>query len=398
VCFVSSASCKLATDGDRVPDSYIVQFKANISESTLSAFIDRMTNVHKITPIRNWSIGTTFRAVALENTEEEIQSLLSEDAHIEFIEENKKMSFGEITETQQSCVTQNALSWGLARLTDGEAISPNQEFTYPSSSGVNVHSYIVDTGIRITHREFAGRATWGANFVDTQNTDCNGHGTHVAGTVGGTQYGVAKRTNLVAVKVLNCAGSGTNIGVIDGVDFVASDCATKGRRCNANMSLGGGRSTALNNAVTAVVSTGIPFAVAAGNENRDANLVSPASAPGALCVGATALAGSGGSENQYDQRSSFSNFGPILAIFAPGSAITAAWSTSDTAINTISGTSMASPHVAGVLSLLQGDSPNSSPAQLRSSLISTAVNNVITLSCTSTICNNSPNRMLHVNC
>jgi len=308
------------------------------------------------------------------------------------------MSFGEITETQQSCVTQNALSWGLARLTDGEAISPNQEFTYPSSSGVNVYSYIVDTGIRITHREFAGRATWGANFVDTQNTDCNGHGTHVAGTVGGTQYGVAKRANLVAVKVLNCAGSGTNIGVIDGVDFVASDCATKGRRCNANMSLGGGRSTALNNAVTAVVSTGIPFAVAAGNENRDANLVSPASAPGALCVGATALAGSGGSENQYDQRSSFSNFGPILAIFAPGSAITAAWSTSDTAINTISGTSMASPHVAGVLSLLQGDSPTSTPAQLRATLISTAVNNVITLSCTSTICNNSPNRMLHVDC
>jgi serine protease len=275
-------------------------------------------------------------------------------------------------------------------------------YYHPSHGGDDVYSYIVDTGILLRHVEFEGRATFGANYAGGVNDDCNGHGTHVAGTVGGATYGIARKVNLVSVKVLNCQGSGTNAGVISGVNFVSTNCGN--RKCTANMSLGGGYSAALNNAVGAAVDNGIPFAVAAGNENQNACNVSPASEPKAITVGSTAQQAVGGSESQIDVRSSFSNFGTCVDVFAPGSSIRSAWIDSTGAgrldrVNTISGTSMASPHVCGVASLLLQDNPNASPAQIVKLITDRASAGVITLNCgSSAICNASPNLLLFTDC
>jgi subtilisin family serine protease len=186
-------------------------------------------------------------------------------------------------------------------------------YNYPSSSGSGVDAYIVDTGIYTAHTEFGGRARFGVNYADSQNTDCNGHGTHVAGTVGGRLYGVAKSVSLIAVKVLDCAGSGTNTGVISGIQWVAEQARASRRPSLANMSLGGSKSTALNAAVDqAVGSAGVSFLVAAGNENTDACTKSPASAAEAVSVGATTVADKGTTE--VDTRASFSNYGSCVDV------------------------------------------------------------------------------------
>jgi subtilisin family serine protease len=201
-----------------------------------------------------------------------------------------------------------------------------------------VTAYIIDTGILLSHNEFGGRASWGQTFVGGQDTDCNGHGTHVAGTVGGSTYGVAKGVSLIAVKVLNCAGSGSTTSVVGGVDWVAEH--HKGGDAVANMSLGGGASSAIDGAVTNAISDGVVFVVAAGNSGANACGYSPARVGAAITVGAT---------TSTDARASWSNYGNCLDIFAPGAGITSAWKNSSTATKTISGTSMASPHVAGAV-------------------------------------------------
>lgn len=261
--------------------------------------------------------------------------------------------------------TQTGATWGLDRI-DQRDLPLSGSYTY-TRTGSGVRAYIVDTGIRETHVEFTGRMAAGFTAISDRNgtNDCNGHGTHVAGTVGGTTYGVAKGVTLVPVRVLNCRGSGTNSGVIAGVDWVA---AQSFRPAVANMSLGGGASTALDNAVTSAVNAGITFVVAAGNSNVDACTASPARAPSAITVGAT---------TSTDARASYSNFGTCVDIFAPGSSITSAWYKSNTQTNTISGTSMASPHVAGVAALyLQGG--NASPATVTSALINGATTGKVT--------------------
>ena len=234
----------------------------------------------------------------------------------------------------------------------------SNSYTY-NQTGQGVHAYIIDTGIRATHQEFGGRVTNGADFIGDGNgtNDCNGHGTHVAGTTGGTTYGVAKSVTIHAVRVLGCTGSGSTSGVIAGVDWVTANHASP---AVANMSLGGGASTALDNAVTSSVNSGVSYAVAAGNSNANACNSSPARAAAAITVGAT---------TSSDARSSFSNFGTCLDIFAPGSSITSAWSTSNTATNTISGTSMASPHVAGAIALYLQTNPGASGAAVTSALV-----------------------------
>ena len=223
-------------------------------------------------------------------------------------------------------VSQSPATWGIDRI-DQRDLPLNNTYNY-NQNGQGVHAYIIDTGVRGTHQEFTGRMGNGADFVGDGNgtNDCNGHGTHVAGTTGGTTYGVAKLVMLHAVRVLNCQGSGTTSGVIAGVDWVT---ANHGSPAVANMSLGGGASTSLDNAVSNSIGSGVSYAIAAGNSNANACNSSPARVPAANTVGAT---------TSTDARSSFSNFGTCLDIFAPGSSITSAWNTSNTATNTISGT------------------------------------------------------------
>ncbi len=232
-------------------------------------------------------------------------------------------------------------SWGLDRI-DQRDLPLNGSFTYPNT-GAGVTAYIIDTGIRTSHSDFGGRAIWGTNTTgDGNNTDCNGHGTHVAGTVGGAQYGVAKGVKLIAVKVLNCAGSGSFAGVMAGIDWVTAH-HQPGQPAVANMSLGAsGSDAATENAVRNSIADGVSYAIASGNSNANACNFTPARVAEAITVNAT---------TNTDARASFSNFGTCTDIFAPGQNITSAWNTSDTATNTISGTSMASPHVAGAAAL-----------------------------------------------
>ncbi len=294
------------------------------------------------------------------------------------LQRNPNVAFIEADAVVELTETQSPATWGLDRI-DQRSRPLDNSYTY-TATGAGVRSYIIDTGIRRTHSEFGGRAVHGYTAINDGrgSTDCNGHGTHVAGTVGGSTYGAAKATTLVAVRVLNCQGSGTNSGVIAGVDWVTSNHV---KPAVANMSLGGGASTALDNAVANSVAAGVTYAVAAGNDNRDACNYSPARVGSALTVGAT---------TSSDARSSFSNYGSCLDIFAPGSSITAAWHTSDTATNTISGTSMASPHVAGVAALYLESNATASPAAVGSAITGSATSGVL-----SGVGSGSPNLLLY---
>jgi subtilisin family serine protease len=297
---------------------------------------------------------------------------------LEALQKNPNVDYIEADQIVTIDATQTGATWGLDRI-DQTALPLNGTYIY-NNTGANVRAYIIDTGILTSHNEFGGRAVSGYDFVDNDPNaiDCNGHGTHVAGTVGGTTYGVAKSVSLVAVRVLDCGGSGTTSGVIAGVDWVTTNAQ---KPAVANMSLGGGISSALDTAVTNAINSGVTFAVAAGNSNRDACKFSPARVPAAITVGAT---------TNTDARASYSNYGSCLDLFAPGSSITSAWYTSNTATNTISGTSMATPHVAGVAALyLQGNS-GASTTQVRDALVNGATPNVVI-----NAGRNSPNRLLY---
>ncbi|SDG45999.1 Peptidase inhibitor I9 [Lentzea fradiae] len=260
----------------------------------------------------------------------------------------------------------NPPSWGLDRI-DQRNLPLDQRYTH-NSTGSGVNAYIIDTGVRITHRDFGGRARNGYDFVDNDSVaqDGNGHGTHVAGTVAGTSYGVAKQANIIAVRVLNNSGSGTTAGVVAGINWVASNHV---KPAVANMSLGGSASSSLDSAVRGAITRGVTFAVAAGNSNANAANTSPARVTEALTVGST---------ERTDARSSFSNYGSVVDVFAPGRDITSAWHTSDTATNTISGTSMASPHVAGVVARYLQGGFTVTPAQVATAIVDNATNGKVT--------------------
>jgi subtilisin family serine protease len=274
--------------------------------------------------------------------------------------------------------TQNGATWGLDRI-DQESLPLSSTYEYVAT-GAGVRAFVIDTGIRATHTDFGGRVQPGYTAISDGNgtNDCNGHGTHVAGTIGGLTWGVAKAVQLVPVRVLNCQGSGTTSGVIAGVDWVAAQTE---RPAVANMSLGGGASSSLDAAVAGAVGKGVTMVVAAGNSNANACNYSPAREQSAVTVGAT---------TSSDARASYSNYGSCVDLFAPGSSIRSAWSTSDTATNTLSGTSMASPHVAGVTALILERTPTASPAAVWDFMRSTASVNKL-----SAIGTGSPNLLVY---
>lgn len=268
--------------------------------------------------------------------------------------------------------TQTGATWGIDRI-DQRALPLSTTYSY-TNTGATVNAYIIDTGIRLTHSEFAGRVISGYDAVDGGLADdCNGHGTHVAGTVGGAKYGVAKGVTLVAVRVLDCGGSGSWSGVIAGMDWVTANHLTP---ATANMSLGGGASVSVDDAARRMIASGVATGIAAGNGNiagiaQDACKYSPARVAEAMTIGST---------TKTDAKSSFSNYGTCVDWFAPGSGITSSWYTSDVATNTISGTSMATPHVVGVAALYLQSNPGASPQTVRDALYAATTKGIVTSS------------------
>ncbi|MFC0005082.1 S8 family serine peptidase [Micromonospora siamensis] len=363
-----AGTIRAAGGATAVADSYLVVLRDDTVAPTRVADTARqLTGRHGGTVARTWTAALRgFEA----RVDARAAARIAAEPTVAYVEQNHTVS---ISGTQT-----NPPSWGLDRV-DQRSLPLDSSYTYPNTAS-NVHAYIIDTGIRTTHSDFGGRATWGTNKVDTNNTDCNGHGTHVAGTVGGTSYGLAKGVQLVAVKVLNCQGSGTNAGVISGVDWVTQNAV---KPAVANMSLGGGANSTLDTAVRNSISSGVTYGLAAGNDSgANACNTSPARTAEAITVGST---------TSTDARSSFSNIGTCLDIFAPGSSITSAWNSSDTATNTISGTSMATPHVVGAAALVASANPSWTPQQVRDYLVNNATTGVVTNAGTG-----SPNRLLYV--
>ena len=361
---------KLRKNANKIENNYIVVLNNDVigeqGDFSISPYVaSELVGTHKgkLKHLYQHAINGFAVEMSAEDAER-----LSEDFRVAYVEEDGVVSLD---------ATQNNPPWGLDRI-DQRNRPLNAIYTF-NWTGAGVTAYVIDTGIRTAHTQFGGRA---ANVFDAfggNGQDCNGHGTHVAGTIGGSTFGVAKSVQLRGVRVLNCSGSGSNSGVITGVDFVRNNHAAA---AVANMSLGGGASSALDTAVNNLHNSNVSISVAAGNSNgANACNFSPARAANAITVGSTTTS---------DSRSSFSNIGTCLDIFAPGSGIQSAWATSNTATATLSGTSMASPHVAGVAALYKQANPSASSTTIRNAIVNNATTNVV-----SNAGSGSPNRLLY---
>jgi len=356
-CFAFRQAPLLRVESNRVDDSYIVVFKDSVGASRQSEIKQIAAKFHES---HNISFEyTIIPGFAAKLTKEGVAYLQTLD-EVDYIEEDQMMF--------AFCDSHSSAIWNLARISTSGPPIWNANTYETETDGVGTEAFIIDTGILTSHTQFAGgRARQGANFVTGETpADCNGHGTQVASTVAGATYGVAKAAGVVGVKVLSCAGSGTTAGVIAGVNWVAQNAAPN--QDTANMSLGGGASATLDQACNNLVSAGIFLAVAAGNSGTNACNTSPARAANAFTLGATEQPYQG---STTDGRTSWSNFGTCLKAFAPGESILGAWIGSNGATNTISGTSMASPHACGVANVILGRQ-SMSPTQVRDFIINNA--------------------------
>jgi subtilisin family serine protease len=358
---IFASNGKFRTVEDPVPGQYIVVLDHSIPEVAVAA--RALAAQYAGTVDRTYS--SALKGYVSRMTPGMAEAL-SRNPRVQYVEQDGYVSID---------ATQSGAIWGLDRI-DQRALPLNGTYTY-ESTGAGVNAYIIDTGIRLSHSDFGGRAVTGFDAVTAGGTaeDCNGHGTHVAGTVGGSSWGVAKGVKLYAVRVLSCSGSGTTSGVVAGIDWVTKNHV---KPAVANMSLGGGASTALDDAVRASIAAGVTQVVAAGNGNRagiqdDACKYSPARVTEAITISATA---------SNDAKTSWANYGNCVDWFAPGGSIKSAWYTNDTATNTISGTSMAAPHAAGVAALYLQANPGATPQQLRDALYAATTKNVVTSSST----------------
>ncbi|AEV88767.1 peptidase S8 [Actinoplanes sp. SE50] len=324
-----------------IPDSYIVVLKAGASASPdlVAGYGGQVLNKYQAT-VRGFHARMSAEQAAR----------LAADPAVQYVEQDAVIG--------ASSVQSNA-TWGLDRI-DQRDRTLDRKYTYGSAKDVT--AYVIDTGIRTSHKDFGGRASSGWDFVDGDKTadDCNGHGTHVAGTIGGATYGVAKDIKLVGVKVLDCDGSGSYSDFIAGIDWVTAHAKLP---AVANMSIGGPQSKALDDAVDRSIAKGVVYAIAAGNDNKNACRFSPSDTSNAITVGAI---------DNADKRASFSNYGSCVDIFAPGVNIKSASSDSNSGTEIMSGTSMASPHVAGAAALVLGAHPTWTPQQVRDDLVAHA--------------------------
>ncbi|MFJ9852671.1 S8 family peptidase [Streptomyces sp. NPDC101150] len=334
---IYGAQAKGAVNG-----SYIVMLKKSVRTAASGDLAAKYGGKIK----RSYSSVDGFSTTGL--NEEEAKRLAADPA-VDKVVQNKKFH---IDATQD-----NPPSWGLDRIDQADT-QGDKKYNYPDSAGEGVTAYVIDTGVHISHKDFGGRASYGFNAIDNSDKaeDDNGHGTHVSGTIAGEAHGVAKKAKIVGVKVLDGQGSGTTEQVVAGIDWVTKN--HKGPSV-ANMSLGGGADEALDAAVKKAIDSGVTFAVAAGNESTDAGQGSPARVKEAITVA---------SSTNKDEQSDFSNYGSVVDLYAPGSDITSDWNNSDDATKTISGTSMATPHVVGAAAVYLAGHKDAKPADVEKAL------------------------------